>query len=237
MSATYIQSVNTGNIAFGGSTVNVAFSGGNTAHSTILVYVALANENAGTVALTVTDSNNGSVYVQVGSYVDVATGGPSSSRFAVFMAADVLAGANTVHVTPSHTALGGAIIISEYSGNVAASPLIGSNSPGGAHSSTPSVTLTTTITNQTAVIYYFEQTGGAGTVGYPSGFTLRNGVNPVPSGIAYLQVDKLIASPSTATYSFTQTDASAWSWAFGVVITDAPLFTFVPQAGAFLVGF
>ena len=239
MSATYIQSAEHGNAGVsGGSGATVAFGSPNTAHSTILVFVTTDNNAAPhTPTFIVTDSNNGAVYIQVGSYVRVDDGFGDKTSFAVLMAADVLAGANSVTALTDQSALGFNVMIAEYSGNAGIPPLIGSNSPGGAGTSSPSVTLTTTAANQMAAIFFHQAgwDGTNGTVTGPSGFTRRIGFNPTVGGVGTQLWDKTIAAPSTASYGFTQTGVQI-DWAFGVVITDAPIFTFVPQVGAFFCG-
>jgi uncharacterized protein YjdB len=219
----FIQSATTGQIAFSAGFPHVqAFLSGNTAHSTLLVFVVLDNTIGGTPTFTVTDSN-GNIYTQVGSYVDVVSGGPSNNRFAVFMAVDVLAGANTISMTPTFGSFGGSITIVEYSGAAGVAPLIDNNSPGGTGTSTPSVILTTTQPNQLAAIFWTQNGGIGGTVGYPSGFTLRSGSNPTIGGGATLLVSATIAAATPGgVYSFTNSDSTAVAWAFGVVLTDQP---------------
>lgn len=217
-SISFLQVATGGNLSWtGGVTRNLNYTSNVANHSTLVVYVVSDNYSGGAPTFTVTDSLNGA-YTQVGTYVNVTRPGPANCQFSVWIKANSAPGANTVSVTSSGSSIGGSTTIVEYTGNASVTPLVDSNAPGGGGVSTPSVTLTSKIANQMAVIFWMKDGGSDGTTSGPAGFTLRSGANPTIGGSGAQLWDDIIATPALATYGFTNTDVTVNSWAFGLIL-------------------
>jgi hypothetical protein len=188
----------------------LAFPSNNAAGNFILAFAFLDSPSGG-VAVTISDSQ-GNTYVQVGTIQQAIFGGVA--QIAVFVAANIAGGANTVSAAYTGTATNGILTIAEYAGVATASP-VASNAWARTSGSPAAVSLTTTAPNQTILLIGTANPTGGSAPALPSGFTLRNNDAVNHSMLA----DGTIASASTANYNFTVTGA-AENFTWGLVLTS-----------------
>src|SRR5579871_1190249 len=84
----------------------------NGAGNCLVVFALFDGTSTGSIS--VSDSN-GNVYTLLG-YHTFATGGPETSAVAIFVAANIAAGSNTITLNNSQTSTGHFAVVAEYAG-------------------------------------------------------------------------------------------------------------------------
>jgi hypothetical protein len=200
MSITYIQSQAQSQVS------SVTFSGPTTAGNTIVVGIADFNNGGSEPAYAVTDSQ-GNVYTAV---APAQQGANAGNRSQVFVARNIIGGANTVSYTPGFGTVR-ILIAAEYTGASRTAPVRDADSSYSSGAGTKSVTLTTKISDL-VVLFTVEMIPADTTP--PVGFTLRDGAgNPLGMNL----YDGPASGTGTNPYPVTTTDASGGTL-WGVVL-------------------
>lgn len=210
----YVQSNNsTFTFPNGTGTVTAAFGNNNGAGNTILVFVA-QNQPANGSVTGITDSN-GNVYSQVGTVLDQVDSFSRHYKTSVYSAALVKGGANiiTIHSTQPQAGNGGGVIILEYTGGIASSPVDAFDMAGVPNPNTAvTVNLATSLQNETIVLLFYDNGISGATA--PAGFTFRN-----TNGSEEVWDKNL--SAATPTTAYTVTDSANIMMLWGIVLTNS----------------